>query len=154
MKRTRLLALAVVLSAFLSSTLMAQGKEESESERVAKLPKSGVLASYLTTGNTSAEMPMPWGGLDYGQGEASPLLGSISKKEGVYLIRVSNVSKEVTIEANFEFAMYNTSGSKIKTDPFTLTLRPGEKNERPATGVSGAAMALLNITSWKERDKK
>lgn len=115
------------------------------------LPKTGVLATSMVAGGEGAQVDMPWGSGNEIGNLPSPILGSIMKREGGWVVRLSNASKDRTLSVNVELAQYNGQGRKVKSDPFSYSLTPGAKTERMVTGVDGVRKVELLLTGWKEK---
>lgn len=116
-----------------------------------KLPRSGVLATTIVTGGSSVQTDAPWGTAKQAVNMQAPVLGAVSKKEGNWMVKISNTSKDRTLNVNLELAQYNLNGQKVKSDPFSYSLRPGEVVERPVRAASNLSQVQLNLTDWKEQ---
>lgn len=127
-----------------------KGKDGGKKEKK-DLPKTGVLALYMSSASTNVKAPLPWGGVDASGDKPSPLTASILKREDGWIIRIVNNSTDKGYSANFEFASYDAKGKKIKSDPFSYSLKPGERVERPSRGTENTAAAQVALTSWKEQ---
>jgi len=114
------------------------------------LPKSGELAALVLV-EVGVVGPIPWGSGKQVDSLKSPLLGSITQEEGNWIVRISNTSKDRMLNASFELAQYNQNGQKVKSDPFSYSLRPQESVERPVRATSNVTRIILNLTDWKEK---
>lgn len=123
----------------------AAPKVESSDE----LPKSGELSAALSGGYGTRKLAEPWGGVDERGEDASPITGSISKKNArEWTMRVFNNSDD-PYSVQLQVNMYGRSGGKTKTDTFSYSLKPKGAAERALIAPTGTEEAQLSLLSWK-----
>ncbi|NMC63758.1 MAG: hypothetical protein GYA55_11400 [SAR324 cluster bacterium] len=123
----------------------------SKEKKKLKLPKTGVLASTIETGDTDLKTNMPWGAGKQVDTIKVPIGASIVKNENYWNVRISNNSKDRSFSLSAELAQYSSSGQKVKSDPFSYSLQPGQSVERRVTAASNVYQAQVNLTDWKEQ---
>jgi len=123
------------------------GAVEVESSK--DLPKSGVLSSSGMGGPRGWTVPEPWGGVDAQGSEASPISGSVSRKNArEWVMRVFNNSSDpyaVTVQVKF----LSPVGSALKTETYSYTLKGTSSTERALLGPVGVSEGQLSLVSWK-----
>lgn len=114
-------------------------------------PPSGVLSETTTSGYGSAQVELPWAQEVTTSGTQSPLTGTVFKKSArEWIAKVFNNSSTDTFSASIKIIQKNVAGSSVKTDSFSVTLKPRESSERPISGSLNAANASLELVSWKK----
>jgi hypothetical protein len=125
------------------SELRAQEKEE-------ELPKSGSLSTSISTRNrNSTSVAEPWGGVNIQGKDASPISGSVSKTQKGYVARMFNNSED-TYSVSVRVVQLGKNDNTLKTDSFSMTLKPGQSMERPVSAAPGVFSADLKLENWRK----
>lgn len=123
----------------------------SPTKKKLNLPRSGEIASLVITNQDNVDAPMPWGADKEIGNLNSPIMGSITQVGENWIVRITNSSEDRTLNANFDLQQYDSRGQKVRSDPFTYSLRPKESVERPVRAAMNITRVLLNLTDWKEK---
>lgn len=118
-----------------------------------KMPKSGVIASTIPGGYGRQGFPT-WSDADIQGKEAPPISGSVSRvgQKDWKLVVVNN--SEDHYSCSIKVAQITRSGSTAKSDSFTLSLKAGERVERPVSGSESAVGATVILESFKKTAAK
>jgi hypothetical protein len=151
MKFVRLLNIVSFVSVLFCSSVQAEPAKKKE------LPQTGVLSA---TGNVGTHINTPgvWGGdsITGGSNEKSseaPISGSVMRVgSGTWKAIVQNSSID-TYSADLEVAQVNDRGSVVKSDTFSVTLKPGASYERSFSANSSSRQGLLKMKGWKRLTK-
>lgn len=131
---------------------LAYGADEADQEK--DLPKSGVLSSTSSGGYGSRNVAEPWGTDDAGRA-AAPITGSVSASPGKgWVARIFNNNNEDSYSADLSVKLYNRQGAVVKTDSFSIQLKPGQSVERAVSAPSSVTEGQLELRQWKNLSKK
>lgn len=142
----------ITTASFLASVLLignafCQDPQKSEEDIEKKFPKTGVIAATKQSGR-NAEVG-GFGNVSYSEDDQAPITGSVSRlNQTKWVAKVFNNSKK-SISASFTVKQMNAAGNQIDSDSFSVTLGPGQSNERPITASASTVNAELAITNWK-----
>ncbi|MCB0337627.1 MAG: hypothetical protein KDD62_15030 [Bdellovibrionales bacterium] len=144
MKRTA--SLLTILWLVFPAVLLAENAAEGKAKDP-EFSQQGLLAGTAqgATGNTQLG---GWGAGSTG-GPAAPIGGSVSKDGRNWKVRVVNNSED-TYRANFDAVQLDKLNKKLKSNPFSATLKGGEKLERVIKAHPTAQHCNLQIKSWKK----
>lgn len=127
---------------------------QSEATKKKELPQSGMLSATGSSG-THLKTPGVWGGdgLTGGtseSGDSAPISGSVSRTSpGNWKATVQNSSKD-TYSADLEVIQVNERGSVVKSDSFSVTLKPGASYERNFSANGSSRQGQLKLKGWKQ----
>lgn len=128
--------------------------EKVEKKKERKLPKSGVLGVYGTAGPGSAKVDVPWGGVDTTGDKQAPLSGSVNKiSADEWTVSVQNNSED-RYSANVTAKLMTDSGQVVKTQSYSLSLKPGETTQRSIRGAAAAKVGSLLLRNWKKTESE
>ena len=148
-KNTAFLSITFFCVIFLSNISIAQddtGKSEKDPNK--GLPKHGVLSSTYTAGDQSMSVDV-WAKKGAAVDAVSPISGSVSRvSDKQWQMKVYNNTDD-SFNADVRVKQINSRGNVIKTDSFSLRLKPKESTDRVIAGLSAAADAQLELVSWK-----
>lgn len=148
----RFLSIVVALLVFTAASAAVANPKESDKKK--ELPKSGNLSTSINSGSVSSSVPDPFGGIEIGEGEGSPISGSISRlDEDTWQMRVFNNSQD-TYSVNLGVKQRDEDGRTLKSDSFSYTLKPGSSAERPIQAASGSREADLDLRSYSKIKKQ
>ena len=140
-----------ILKAFWSSVVLLAMVTPAlaEPSQAKDLPKKGVLSVSGGGGGQDYKIPGEWAGQDATTGDAPPVSGSVSRinKES-WQVKMFNNSKDV-YSASIAVIQYDEAVKQIKSDYFSITLKPGEKDVRTFSAAAGSKTAELNLQRWK-----
>lgn len=113
------------------------------------LPKSGVLSRSLIDVSDSRSVGMPVGGVDAQGGEAAPISGSVSRLSArEWKMRVFNNTDE-TYSVSLEVEQRSASGTRIKGDSYSYTLKGKESKEQQIAAYANTVDCILTLKSWR-----
>ena len=118
-----------------------------------EVPKTGTLSSSVSGGHGTAEVDLPWQENVFSD-ERPPLTGSVSRIGAQQWIAKLFNNSEDRYSVSAEVAQYNAKGVKIKSDSYSVVLKPKEVNEREIRGELYTDRANLNLRSWKNLSQK
>lgn len=145
---------AVSLGSDQGSAGMAKGRglAKKQDKKKKELPKSGTLASSTTTGYTSRNFDMAWG-TESGQ-ERAPLSGSVSRtSQSDWVAKIFNNSED-KYSASILVVQFDGRATRLKSDSFSVLLKPGEHSERVIKAAPGSVDAQVNLESWRNLTPK
>ena len=143
-------AVSLTISGPAGTALAEQGKGNGKPKE--EFPKSGVLSRSVTTGYDSRNVEMPWTkkGASTGLDEVAPISGSVSKiSNKQWRMKVFN-NTEDTYSVSLKVVQVTASGSYLKSDSFSYTLKPKQSEERTVSSTEATADASLELLSWKK----
>lgn len=156
LKSTLALLFAVFLTSFAFAEEPAAPAEvpaEAAPKKQKDLPRSGSLSSSISGIHDSRAIPGPWGGVDVKGETASPITGSVSKiSANKWQMRVFNNSED-SYSVSLAVHQYNRVGTKIKSDSFSYSLRPGASAERTLSSLAETEQCTLDLVNWKKTSK-
>jgi hypothetical protein len=118
-------------------------------DEMAKLPKSGVLAS-TEGGQYGKSTNTTWSDVDISGDKMAPLSASVSRVgTEEWRLRVFNNGKN-SYSFTVRVVQLTQSLSTSKSDSFTFSLKPGESAERTVRTGSGATGAKVILDSYKK----
>ncbi len=117
---------------------------------------SGLLSQTKNTGGGgSANLEMPWGSEGVSQESNAPITGSVYRNSPTeWESKVFNNSSDATFSASIKVTQQNPSGGSVKSDFFSVTLKPGESHVQQFRSANNTANAQLDLLSWREVSKK
>ncbi len=125
-----------------------------EEKKEANLPKNGVLSVTGDGGYGAVSVP---GFVDPDlQGKEMPLISGSVVRSGrkEWVASVFNNSKESEYHVAIRVRQLGKGNSTIKSDSFSVSLKPGERSERRIGGSENAVGAELSLESWRKLSTK
>lgn len=122
---------------------------------IAKLPKSGVIASTLPAGGFGKKGYSTWTDTDIEGKKTAPISASVSRVDSKnWNLKVTNNSEEDTFSVSIKVDQVGKSGSSVKSDSFSYSLKPKESVDRPVVGAQNASGAQVVLENFKRLNSK
>ena len=142
-----------VIAAFISTCVVIAtssfGHADTAKPKNTPLPKRGTLSVSGGGGGQDYSIPGEWGGSDASTGDAPPVSGSVSRiNKETWQVRMFNNSKDA-YSANVAVIQTDDAFKQVKSDYFSVTLKPGEKDTRTFPAGAGSKSAELKLQGWK-----
>lgn len=133
-----------------SLALADQRKESAQMEDPDKgLPRSGVLSSTYSSRFESHSVGI-WGKKNAAVDAKPPVSGSVSKISDRWVMRVFNNSTDA-FDVDVRLKQTNSQHKLLRSDNYSLRLKPEESAERSVVALAGSSDAELELLSWKRR---
>ena len=141
--------LIVCVALIVCLPVFAQVKTENADKDPNKgLPKGGVLSSSLTAGSQSKSVDV-WSKKGAAVDAQPPISGSVSRaSEKQWKMRVFNNTDD-SFNADVKVKQINSRGDVIRTDSFSVRLKPKDSTERSIPALASSANSEMELVSWK-----
>lgn len=147
---TAMRILVICLFVFGLSLPQSSSAEKEEQD----LPRSGSLASTMTSGQEDVVVDQPWGDDDITGKNPPPISGSISRlNQRKWLMKVFNNTKD-RYSVDVEVVQFNERGSRLRSDYFSYTLDGNQSVEREVPSAMNVTECQVNLRDWKKYEKK
>ncbi len=143
-----------ILSGLVAMAILSAGAIAEPPAKKKELPQSGTLSS-TGGGGTAARLAGVWGGDGVtgekeSKSEGAPIVGSVSRS-GVSSWKASVQNSSVdTYSADLQVVQIGDRGSVVKTDSFSVTLKPGASYERSFSANAASRQADLKMQGWRK----
>lgn len=123
-------------------------------EQKKELPRSGSLASTMTSGQEDVAVSQPWGDDDISGKNPPPISGSISRlNQRKWLMKVFNNTKD-RYSVDVEVVQFNEKGTRLRSDYFSYTLDGNQSVEREVSSALKVTECQVNLRDWRKYEKK